>query len=77
MKLPVVSGKDMIKLLSKQGFHTVRQKGDHISLFKMVGNEPLLAVVPLKKEIKKGTLLSILRQARLSREEFMKLLEEL
>jgi len=33
--------------------------------------------VPLKKEIKKGTLLNILKQARISREEFMKLLEEL
>ena len=77
MKLPVISGKDVIKLLSKQGFQTVRQKGDHISLFRMAGNEQLLVVVPLKKEIKKGTLLSILRQARLSREEFMKLLGEL
>jgi len=61
MKLPAVSGKEIIKLLSKQGFQTVRQKGDHISLVKMVGGEPLLAVVPLEKEIKKGTLLSILR----------------
>ena len=77
MKLPVVSGKDMIKLLSKQGFQTERQKGDHITLYKQIDNDPYLVVVPLKKEIKKGTLLSILRQARISREEFEKLLEEL
>lgn len=76
MKLPVVSGKDMIKLLSKQGFGFVHQKGDHVSLYKKIGNEPLLVVVPLKKEIKKGTLLSILRQARLSREEFFRLMQE-
>ena len=77
MKLPVVSGTRMIKLLSKQGFQTVRQKGDHITLYKQVGNDPYLVVVPLKKEIKKGTLLSILRQARIGREEFERLLEEL
>ena len=76
MKLPVVSGKDVVKLLSKQGFQTIRQRGDHISLYRKSGNEPLLVVVPLKKEIKKGTLLNILRQAKLSREEFLKLLEK-
>ncbi len=77
MKLPPVSGKDMIKLLGKQGFQVVRQKGSHVSLFrKNNNNEPLLVVIPLKKEITKGTLLNILRQARISREDFMKLLEK-
>ncbi|MEM0327757.1 MAG: type II toxin-antitoxin system HicA family toxin [Thermoproteota archaeon] len=32
----------MVKLLSKQGFQIVRQKGDHVSLFKKVDNEPPL-----------------------------------
>ena len=53
MKLPVISGKDMIKLLTKQGFRTVRQKGDHITLYKLEGNDPYLVVVPLKKELTK------------------------
>lgn len=74
MKIPSISGKDMVKLLDKQGFQVVRQKGSHVSLFKKNNNnEPLLVVVPMKKEIKKGTLLSILRQARISREDFIKL----
>lgn len=77
MRLPVVSGKEMIKLLNKQGFETVRQRGNHVSLFKKVDDEPLLVVVPLKKEIKKGTLLNILRQAKISREELLKLLKGL
>ncbi len=67
----------MVKLLDKQGFQVVRQKGSHVSLFKKNNNnEPLLVVVPMKKEIKKGTLLSILRQARISREEFIKMVEK-
>ena len=74
MRLPVISGKEMIKILTKQGFQTVRQKGDHVSLYKKSGDEPLLVVVPLKKEIKKGTLLNILRQAKITREEFEKML---
>ena len=74
MRLPVISGKEMIKILTKQGFQTVRQKGDHVSLYKKSVNEPLLVIVPLKKEIKKGTLLNILRQAKITREEFEKLL---
>ena len=69
MRLPVVSGREMVKLLTKQGFNPVRQKGDHVSLFKMTGSEPLLVTVPLHNEIKPGTLLSILRQARWTRED--------
>ena len=72
MKLPFVSSDKVLKLLSKKGFSIVRQKGSHISLHKKENNTTLLVVVPRRKEIKKGTLLSILRQAKISREEFMK-----
>ena len=34
----------------------------------------LLVVVPRKPEVKRGTLLSILRQAGISREEFLELI---
>ncbi len=73
MRLRSISGREMIKLLSKLGFISARQTGSHVSLYKKTGNETLIAVVPMKKEIKIGTLLSILRQARMSREEFEKL----
>lgn len=72
MKLPFVSSDKVLKLLSKKGFSIVRQRGSHISLHKKENNTTLLVVVPRRKEIKKGTLLSILRQAKISREEFMK-----
>ncbi|MAG15847.1 hypothetical protein CMO88_02195 [Candidatus Woesearchaeota archaeon] len=74
MKLPVISGKEMLKLLQQQGFVVVRQRGSHVSLHKKLEGKTLLVVVPLKKEIKKGTLLSILRQANLTRNEFLELL---
>jgi len=71
MKLPVVSGGDVIKMLEKEGFLVVRQRGSHVSLHKKVNDKTLLVVVPMKKEIKKGTLLSIIKQAGMTREEFL------
>ena len=71
MKLPLVSGNAVIKLLQKEGFIVVRQKGSHVSLHKKIDNKTMLVVVPLKKEIKKGTLLSIIKQAGMTRDEFI------
>ena len=71
MKLPVVSGSDVLKLLQKEGFIAVRQKGSHVSLHKKIDNKTMLVVVPMKREIKKGTLLSIINQAGMTRDEFI------
>lgn len=72
MKLPIVSGEQVIKLLQKDGFSVTRQKGSHISLHKKLEDGSIaLVVVPRKKEIKKGTLLSIIKQSRMNREEFI------
>jgi predicted RNA binding protein YcfA (HicA-like mRNA interferase family) len=57
-KLPVLSGKELIKALEKDGFHRVRQKGSHVSLQK----GEYKTVVPLHDELAKGTLLGILKQ---------------
>ena len=72
MKLPVVSGSDVIKMLEKEGFLVVRQRGSHVSLHKKTDNKTVLVVVPIKEEVKKGTLLSIIKQAGMAREEFIK-----
>ncbi len=72
MKLPVISADKILKLLKKEGFEITRQKGSHISLHKRLeGGNIILVVVPRKREIKKGTLLSIIKQSKMSREEFL------
>ena len=72
MKLPIVSGSQIIKLLEKEGFTITRQKGSHISLHKKIENgKVILVVVPKHKEIKKGTLLSIIKQTGMTRDEFI------
>jgi predicted RNA binding protein YcfA (HicA-like mRNA interferase family) len=75
MKLPSISGEKIIKILTKQDFRILRQKGSHVSLHKRINNKNYLVVVPLKKTIKKGTLLSIIKQAGLEREEFLELVK--
>ncbi|HLC60558.1 MAG TPA: type II toxin-antitoxin system HicA family toxin [Candidatus Nanoarchaeia archaeon] len=72
MKLPIVSGEQVIKLLQKDGFSVTRQKGSHISLHKKLEDgTTVLVVVPRKSEIKKGTLLSIIKQSGMNRDDFI------
>jgi len=68
-KLPVLSGEELIKLLIKAGFRRVRQKGSHVSLQK----GEFKTVVPLHDELARGTLLGILKQCGLSREDLVEL----
>jgi predicted RNA binding protein YcfA (HicA-like mRNA interferase family) len=69
---PVVSGEQLIKALGKDGWAVVRQRGSHVRL-KKPGRRYAL-VVPLHKEIRKGTLGGILRDANLSSDDLRRLL---
>jgi len=73
-KLPVISGNDMVKVLAKVGFIHVRTSGSHAILKKSNDEEEKVVPLPLHKELAKGTLLSILHQSGLTREDLMKLL---
>lgn len=63
-KLRVLSGKEVIKILSKFGFEVVSQKGSHVKLRRVLsdGTKQTLTV-PLHEELDKGTLKAIIRQA--------------
>ncbi len=74
MKLPVLSGREVIKILKKVGFEPVRQKGSHVILTKDFAGQKIATVVPDHKEVDKGTLLEIIRQAKLTRDEFLRLI---
>lgn len=73
LKLPRVSGGEVIKTLTKIGFIPARQKGSHVILKKETPEGTKTTVVPLHREIDRGTLLEIIRQAGLTREEFLEL----
>ncbi len=73
-RLPHLSGSDVVKALSKTGFLAVRQRGSHVILVKETAAGKRGVVVPLHREVDLGTLLEIMRQAGLKRDEFLKLL---
>ncbi len=76
-KLPVVSGKQVIKALQKIGFEKVSQKGSHIKLQKIEHNRTITVTVPNHKVLKRGTLRNgIINAIPLSVEEFTKLLKK-
>ena len=72
-KLPRISGGEIIKTLVKIGFTPVRQKGSHVILRKETSEGKKTTVVPLHDEIDRGTLLEIIRQSGLTKEEFLDL----
>jgi predicted RNA binding protein YcfA (HicA-like mRNA interferase family) len=68
-KLPRVSGRECVKALGKLGFYFKRQQGSHIILRK---DDPFAQiVVPDHKELDRGTLRAIIRQADVSVNEFV------
>jgi predicted RNA binding protein YcfA (HicA-like mRNA interferase family) len=75
-KLPVLSTKDVITALSKAGFVYApkKGKGSHVAMVKEETGRILLVIVPKRKAIPKGTLIAIIRQAGLTRDEFLSLL---
>ena len=71
VKLPRLSGHELIRILAQFGFKKIRQKGSHVMLIKDMRQVKIGCVVPLHDELEAGTLLAILRQAKISRDEFL------
>ncbi len=71
-KLPVLSGRDVVRAFAVAGWETARQRGSHIILVKP-GSIATLSV-PDHREVAKGTLRSLIRDAGLTVEEFVALL---
>ena len=71
-KLPVISGHELIRALQRDGFQIVRRRGSHVSLMK----GQYRTVVPLHDELARGTLLGILKQCGLSKEQILDLLRK-
>lgn len=71
-KLPVISGQQLVKVLGKVGFQIDRRKGSHMMLYR--ADPPTTLSVPDHRELDRGTLRSLLRQAGVSPEDFVRLL---
>jgi len=70
-KLSRVSGEKAMRALERLGFVQVRQRGSHVVLKRQTPEGEVGCVVPLHRELAIGTLRGILRQARVTPDEFM------
>jgi predicted RNA binding protein YcfA (HicA-like mRNA interferase family) len=70
-KLRRVSGQEAIRVLERLGFEKSRQRGSHVVLKKQTPEGAVGCVVPLHRELAIGTLRGILRQAKVTPDEFM------
>lgn len=74
-KLPVVSGRKVVRALERIGYRVVRQRGSHIRLRDESDPNHLPITVPDHKTVKPGLLRKILHDADLTADEFVALLK--
>ena len=70
-RLPVLSGREVVKALSRIGYYVRDQKGSHVHL-RHPERPPL--TIPMHQEVARGALRAIIRDAGLTMEEFLDLL---
>lgn len=73
-KIPLCSSDQIIRVLERNGFVKKKKtRGSHQALIRREGSRSRVVIVVLgKKEIKRGTLRSILEMADMSLEQFLK-----
>jgi predicted RNA binding protein YcfA (HicA-like mRNA interferase family) len=67
--LPVLSGREVVRVFEAVGWQVARQNGSHIIMLKE--GEPATLSIPDHREVAKGTLRSLIRAAGLTVEEFV------
>mgnify|MGYP001611823600 FL=1 len=75
MRLPTLTSQKVVRILKRIGFQESRQTGSHLILL----NKTTKKIVPVplhNKDIKRGLLLSIIKQAGMTSKDFFKLLQE-
>lgn len=79
-RLPVISGKELIRFLQRLGYAVVRQRGSHIRLEKTTKAGVHKITVPFHDPIAKGTLNDILNKVgiwnQMSRETLVQMIDE-
>lgn len=72
-RLPVLSGRQVVRVFGRLGWEVARQRGSHVILVK-AGHIATLSV-PDHREVAQGTLRGLLRRAWVTPEEFRKAAE--
>lgn len=69
MKLPLLSGRQLLRTFERLGFVEVHRKGSHV---KMKYEDGRLIVFPYHDEVDRFTLKGALRDAEIDLDEFLK-----
>ena len=69
-RLRVLSGREACRILESQGFSEVRRRGSHVVMQRRTEGGSTTVPVPDHRELRIGTLLSIIRQSGLPRALF-------
>ena len=69
-KLRVLSGEAVCQILSRHGFVEVRRRGSHIVMQKKESSGTTTVPIPDHRELRIGTVQSIIRQSGIQRSEF-------
>jgi predicted RNA binding protein YcfA (HicA-like mRNA interferase family) len=70
VKLRTMSGAEVCALLSHHGFTEVRRRGSHAVMQKREAGVTVTVPVPMHREVRTGTLRSIIRQSNLPKQLF-------
>jgi len=73
-KIPIVTAKELTRVLKRAGFSKDRQKGSHLTLINTKTNKTITVPVHTGVDIGKGLLKKIIAEAGLTTEEFVNLL---
>ncbi len=69
-KLRVLSGREVCRILARNGFTEVRRRGSHVVMQKGTDDSTITVPVPDHAELRAGTLKAIIRQSHLPRSLF-------
>ncbi|MGN1327090.1 MAG: type II toxin-antitoxin system HicA family toxin [Clostridia bacterium] len=69
-KYPILPPNEVIRALQKFGFEKISQKGSHAKYKNYYSNR--ICIIPMHSEVAKGTLKSILEQANIKLDDFLK-----
>jgi len=72
-KVPSLDYHRIVSALQRDGWVFLRQRGSHIRLQKRLPTEVLKITVPAHRPVKRSTLSHIIKQARLTPEQFVAL----
>ena len=69
-KLRVLSGRAACEILARHGFREVRRRGSHVIMQRRAEDSTVTVPIPDHRELRIGTLQSIIRQSGVPRSEF-------